>query len=169
MKLVSIASKKMLNVNHGRNLIVHHALSCRLVTVASLPYWSRAWIVQEILLTKACYVVTKSGLVSWNTFRLLYLRGGPGGPGGSSRPEDERFLYVLCQAKKRVSRLDNGLCKPSELWKAKRFLVLLYFYTYTRGSDVRDRVYCLLGLAEEARGFAVDYGKSSATLLLDTL
>ena len=130
-------------------------LRCDLSPVTRKRYWERTWIVQEILLAQRVFVVSASGLLPWSAFSAFYMK--------SSIIEQNQdielpYLRFLCEWR-----------KGSKPLHGRKLLTLLGNFSDTRCADVRDRVYGLLGLADDAQGLTVDYGRSPAMLLLDVL
>ena len=124
----------------GRLLCLSRKLSIeypRPLPIGRLPYWERTWIVQEILLAQKIFVVSDAGLLPWNAFSAFYMR--------SAMIEQDQvnelpYLQSLCEWRKSD--------KPSLRFD---LLVLLNTFSDTQCADVRDRVYGLLGLANDGK------------------
>ena len=149
---------------------IFNMFSKSLVQGSQYPYWDRAWIIQEILLSAACFMITQSGVVRWDHFEHLY---GPGGLNAIARcPLPGRFLAstinpstIQLYGLSRAGLLDLY----SKYHRAPSTFSTRAGSDHPECSDVRDQVYSLLGLAGDASRFKVDYYKTPATLFLDTL
>lgn len=120
-----------------------------------MPYWERTWIVQEILLAQNVFVISASGLFPWSAFTAFCMRSNMF---EKIQVKEPTYLRSLCEWRK-GDRPPHG----------QQLLRLLTNFSDTRCADVRDRVYGLLGLADDAKGLSVDYRRSTAMLLLDVL
>ncbi|KAH7095537.1 heterokaryon incompatibility protein-domain-containing protein [Paraphoma chrysanthemicola] len=108
-------------------------------------YWSRAWIVQEVLLASSVTIVfPEQKLLDWGSLgrNLIELDE-------YDRHDVASQLYSFRQQEVYVER-----------WKPMTFWELMYVHRNAQCSDHRDRVYSLLGLVNGGERFAVDYGEN---------
>lgn len=124
-----------------------------------MPYWTRTWIVQEIMLAKECFVVSSLGLLPWRCLRSLTR---PMTATRHQRYTEPAFLAHLCDWRRIWEPTNNQGSKEGLEFYLKAF-------SNTTCADVRDRVYGLLGLAYNVGKLQVDYQRSPSMLLLDVL
>jgi hypothetical protein len=108
-------------------LQVGNTLSSR---VSIMPYWTRAWIIQENLLARERQVLFEDLTLSWDTFRGLVLEASP------------------------VASLKAFLDFP------KSFSSLTEVYNtfgHKECSEPLDRLYAMIGLQPSGKTFAIDY------------
>lgn len=121
------------------------------------PYWGRMWIVQELLLAKRIQIMMGAHQIDWGTFfGAMDIQEHAGS--AESRGGGKRMAHV------RLFR-DNpdGMIAPSTLEG-----LVTYFEGQTC-SDPRDRVYALLGIANERKDFVVDYDATPEQVIEYTL
>ena len=145
-------SYKLARLRYKLTRFVDLQRSSKLLTASELPYWKRTWIIQEILLSKECFVITDCGMIRWCRFQFMY-------------DHCEVFLGEDNSEAGLLSDVSSGGWTPG----GRDFSHLLQMSDSSHCSDIRDRLYGLLGLAPECEGFAVDYRRSSKMLLLDFL
>jgi hypothetical protein len=126
-------------------------------------YWRRMWVIQEVLLAKNVIVHCGSHCVDWNLLEgvLAYLRAVKRLALEFYTPSSNAILAspAIALLKTKAERAGN----PQPL------RVLVRSYTSHESTDVRDKVYSLLGIADDASGIIVDYKKSAKDVLLDVL
>lgn len=119
---------------------------------AALPYWSRLWIIQEVLLARRARILYGTFNMSWKHF-VRILQVWPLEV-GHIRAEFERLVQL---------QQDLGLKRKPSLTD----LVLRFKQSQCR--DPRDRVYGFLGLADDGKAFHVDYNEPAVGLLIRVL
>ncbi|RAH53677.1 hypothetical protein BO85DRAFT_503710 [Aspergillus piperis CBS 112811] len=147
-------------------------------TIYQRSYWSRLWIIQELFLARTIILFCGSKSTAWSAFKQLpkwnkreFVLGGFTGVDMvlESTPAGRHARDILDELKKR----DQG---RSTLTKIGLVDLILKF-GLAQCSDVRDRVYGLLGFAsassefskaEEGRGseVIVDYSESPMCLFV---
>ena len=110
-------------------------------------YWNRLWIVQEVGLARRRQVCFGNLDVAWAPFITLIIRH---------------------------SRSDKGPLKlarqlEQQYTDAHTFRQLLFDHRDALCKDPKDKIYALLGLAVDARGFPVDYNKPLMEIWIDTM
>ena len=140
---------------------------------AQLSYWTRAWIVQELILAHDCHVVNKGGCIDWKMFRVLY-----GEHRWTKRPAWASNVRPFCDRYFGAVALDRQRSQIAETFDSlvRRFIQIGHwqrlssqYAAVSSCGDRRDLVYSLLGLVDDAQGFIVDYRKSCTRLFLDTV
>ncbi|KAI0401703.1 heterokaryon incompatibility protein-domain-containing protein [Xylaria palmicola] len=123
----------------------------------SRPYWSRTWIVQEIVLATNLTLFCGDRSCTWPSFTLDALKNDPGTRYDATGPD---YAFVNT-----VALRDTGT--ETELRR------LLFKFHMTYCFDPRDLVYSLLNFASDTRGrahgIAVDYACTIAALFVQTL
>ncbi|GAP86975.1 putative heterokaryon incompatibility protein [Rosellinia necatrix] len=124
------------------------------------PYWARAWIVQEVVLAADLRMLCGDRACDWAD---LHLWGGRLRTPNDPAAADHAFVNVV------------ALRQAGTITKLRR---LLFRFHETRCADPRDRVYSLLGFAEDTRGgdggdaahgIVVDYACPIEALFVQTL
>ncbi|KAF4335785.1 het domain protein [Fusarium beomiforme] len=110
-------------------------------------YWKRIWIIQEIGLAREIKVCFGNAAVEWNYFmQLIAMHNlGPDGPLRLKRQREERYTG------------------------SNTLLQLLRDHRDAKCKDRKDKVYGLVGMAFDARGFVIDYNKSLYEIWIDTM
>ncbi|KFA75716.1 hypothetical protein S40288_04974 [Stachybotrys chartarum IBT 40288] len=144
--------------------------------VVESPWWSRAWVFQEFIVSRAPLLLYWRADLAWrdassvlaafwsmhkhvlrNRANFLAINGYK--PGG---PEDRR----LCRVNDRVKRTNahaaldtvEFMATTKANWKGSLTLKRLLAHSrYCSASDERDRIYAFLGLAEPGYGIVPDY------------
>lgn len=124
------------------------------------PYWSRAWIKQEILLAKRVTVALRGAQIEWTV-----LGGAIARSGNLYRVDDEyaAHLWSFWGARWTNQRGHDMVTARSrnELFS---FWSLMHMHKTSMCTDRRDRVYSLLGLMDEEHKFPVNYEESVTDL-----
>ena len=127
-------------------------------------YWSRVWIVQEVLLARDINIYCGNDSMSWDALGEFF----------ESLPIDLNKLQEQeirqSTASKLYWRRRNRRYPPNG--PAETLLSLLMDYGRCSCTDVRDRVYALLGLAvdqHDGHGLQVDYELDRETLYFRVL
>ncbi|KAI9148769.1 Heterokaryon incompatibility protein [Paramyrothecium foliicola] len=110
-------------------------------------YWNRLWIIQEIRHAHDIRVCFGASEMEWASF-IAFLATYATSPEGPTR----------------LHRLREG--KYTSL---STLVYLLQEHKDALCQDRKDKVYGLVGLASDARGFPVDYEKSASDIWIDTM
>ncbi|RYO97522.1 hypothetical protein DL766_009785 [Monosporascus sp. MC13-8B] len=110
-------------------------------------YWNRLWIIQEIVQARQIKVCFGKLAMTWAHFTHLVTmhNSDGGGPLRLDRHRKERY---------------NG---------SHTFRKLLEDHEAAECKEPRDKIYGLVGLAADARGFTMDYNKSLIEIWTDTM
>ncbi|KAI8936762.1 hypothetical protein NX059_006009 [Plenodomus lindquistii] len=126
------------------------------------PYWSRAWIVQEILLAKAVTIVLPGARIDWRVVGMAIARSGD-----LDRFADETAAQLWTAwydrwSSGQKSDASKQLCAqwPDYHGRHGDFWTLMYVHQRAKCTDRHDRIYSLLGLVEGGQGLTVDYTES---------
>lgn len=136
-----------------------------LVKIQEPPVWKRVWIKQEIILAQHVTVLWGRHLIDWWT--LVHLYNGLDYLSFDSRAKKyhietiSKYLYIDNGGKVLGDRLER-LCGTKQ-----SFLEI-----YRKGGDFectdpRDRIYAVLGLAENNLGIEPDYNKPLQDILVN--
>ena len=138
--------ERVINSHKLRSLGLKH--KSKLLRAHQLPYWKRTWIIQEIHLSKECFIITDCGMITLSRFEFLH---------------DHCQFWMMDETGLLRLSSSSGFSPSS----SRELSTLLHISTDSHCSDIRDRLYGLLGLAPECEGFAVDYRRSGKMLFLD--
>ncbi|KAF2653138.1 hypothetical protein K491DRAFT_759859 [Lophiostoma macrostomum CBS 122681] len=135
------------------------------------PYWSRVWIVQDILHGRQITIVCGASRVQWEIFsRFVEWHSRETFNMGvyklrSSLHSPNLQLQIIGPVQAIINY--KGSRMPS--LRDRRITTILKEFEYSQSTDVRDKVFSLLSLFEEKSRVPVDYDISSNRLLFDTL
>ncbi|KNG80023.1 hypothetical protein ANOM_011707 [Aspergillus nomiae NRRL 13137] len=130
-----------------------------LMRIVSAPYWSRVWIIQEIMVAGKILLMSGSGTASWPTFvaQVEMFLGSIDQDNVGFNPE------VQCVTKSNCKEL-------IELWKRKdtqtlNLGTLVCFARDALATNPHDKIYGLLGLVNHGSGGDIvpDYGRSACS------
>lgn len=120
---------------------------CKQVSI--VPYWHRMWIVQEILLAKKVFVLTKDSTIDPEVFIGM----------DAWNPEDFSDPFYSMMASRRINS-DRRI---------QTIESLLPKYRRNHCSEPKDRIYALIGLTTIPPTFPIDYRRSDRMIFLDVL
>jgi hypothetical protein len=122
-----------------------------------LPYWSRLWVTQEIVLGKAVNIRVGSNILSWDTFYSGLKRVNDAW--GSLDPS-WKGMDVL-NANDRIydiNRARNDMCEDWwDIWSLA---------SHTECSDVRDKVFGTMGMLHPSLRILPDYSMQPQDVLI---
>ena len=130
---------------------------------SSASYWSRAWVVQEILLARQTSLNCGHACVSWEHLSAAIQRlinSSPGYKEAIAGQQGFRAMDELVKQRKRISperKTDPVLVDYMFLMKGKQC------------ADIRDRFYSILGLLKHQQWFSVSYTNSMPQVFLEAL
>ena len=135
-------------------------VSNSLLELAKRSYWRRVWIIQELLVSQDCKILCGSVMLSWNTWAIAVQ---------TASFEDVDFF-------KRGSFRDTPALFIIDQWftrqtdpNAMSVFDLVYKFRDSEASDIRDKVYALLGIAANGDQIKVNYDASVSHTLLEVL
>ena len=142
---------------------------------AHLAYWSRLWVTQEIVLGRVVYLRIGSKTVSWDTFYKIWLGlretmllwedwNRKAWKDLCETEEDKDMASNGNNVWKRIRDIGRGRCITVKSWDAARDL--------TRGtecSNVRDRVFGMMGMIGPSLRVFPDYSMHPQDILLELL
>jgi hypothetical protein len=169
------------NTSHHAEIDMQEVHS-KFVQFASLEYWSRAWITQEVLLAKRLVVRIKSVMYELRAICERCLALGLYGSWVSSGVPlpDIAFVQLTLNA---FTHLPLGVLDPPTRPFARRTIAFLRLRSKNRSivqalqhlgsekgcTNVQDRIYTLLSLCAVGEGFRVDYSITTNELMRRTL
>ncbi|QUC20025.1 uncharacterized protein UV8b_04266 [Ustilaginoidea virens] len=119
--------------------------------VVSDAYWDRVWILQEIAKARRIRVCFGREPVEWEAFMSWLRRHHRDGVDGTAGP------FKLDGLRRDKHR---GSCSLAQL---------LTNHAGALARDPRDKIYGLVGLSTDGRGFPMDYGKTLLQVWCDTV
>lgn len=123
----------------------------RVSLVFSVPYWTRLWIVQEIMLARRRYAMWHGGiLISWKHMNSLFVNS---------------HAMFRVKGQGLTLRFLLGAWKPLTISLSES---ITHFSTQ-RCKDPSDKVYALQGLLAEHERVPIDYRKSVHAVFLDVV
>ena len=110
-------------------------------------YWNRLWIIQEMGHAREIKVCFANLAVEWDLFThfITMHNVGPHGPMRLKRQRDEKYTG------------------------SSTLLQLMRDHRHAQCQDSKDKVYSLVGMASDARGFVIDYNKSICEIWTDVM
>jgi len=133
-------------------------------------YWSRMWIVQEIMLACHIEIHCGPGMLEWLKLSELYshLDARSTRAGLTDQNDVDTPLYHFILGSPAISIAAMKRYADLERNSRATFSSLLETYRDHKCEDIRDKVYALVGV-ERYSSLEVNYHKSVAETLLDTL
>ena len=123
------------------------------------PYWSRVWIVQEVLLAQRPVVYWGTGVVDWNFFRFLLININEKDLRFMSTAAQEVLLLPTADLARTIARLCN-----QRFGGRPMSLIDCFVIGHQRSTtDPRDHIYGVLSLVDDA-GIVPDYSISAEKL-----
>lgn len=123
------------------------------------PYWSRAWIVQEIVSNSRVKIVSGSGELSWNDvveYSALWQR------------VSQHWEYGIVH-----NQLDTIKAWPfsagTTRLESQRMIKLMQLFPSQKCEDFHDNLYALRALAEDRHRIKVDYTMDAEQFMLQIL
>ncbi|KZZ92899.1 HET domain protein [Moelleriella libera RCEF 2490] len=126
--------------------------------VVSDGYWDRVWILQEIGKSRKIHLCFGREPVEWNVF-IAWIRKHE-----HDDYYDDDGVDIDDSGPLRLHRLLQN--KYDGSCSLRRLLV---DHAQARAKDPRDKIYGLVGLATDGRGFPMDYGKTLLDVWADTM
>jgi hypothetical protein len=120
-------------------------------------YFQRSWIIQEVAVAEAVYVVCGSHRIYWDVFRMAFEgRSKFAFPLPKADNATELQSYIPCVRDARVRYRDNDNPRCLDLG------IVLTSFSYSKETDPRDRIYAALGLVKPqslCQDIVPDYSK----------
>jgi hypothetical protein len=118
-------------------------------------YWSRLWIVQEIVLAQKALLCCGTMTAPWSRLQSPFVKMG--------LTEIDQQKYPFTPAL--VLAWLSAQAKDG----AKGLIRLIHLFRYSKCEEPRDLVYAILGLESEPHRIVVDYSRSRENLFKDTM
>ena len=136
-----------------------------LVPFVRSAYWSRLWVVQEVLLSRKLHFVCESRIIVWSALRLAF--------DGLFTIPYQLHIHIFGRHR---GALANGTrlldARHDAQMQRQRYHDLGYLikvFATTDCEDARDKVFGLLGLVDPSRRPRIDYGMTRRELYFDVL
>lgn len=175
----SMSSSEADQLPNSRVNITQDHLWESVVVLCQHPYWDRAWVVQEILLSSTNYLLYNDSPLSWQVFAnflsLINVRFFPPAKYARAILSSTARSYALQKPYSMVPeslqwRTIGALVKHDfgRSWNRQEFNLFRILCMFgDRGcTDSLDHVYALLGLTQDGNDFVIRYGISAVELLL---
>jgi hypothetical protein len=117
-------------------------------------YWTRTWIVQELLLAKDIRIMYDFGSIDWDAFDQIFMLSLDETFTGTQTRAVTETLERIKKSTFAEFGHDRRLAKSERVYS---FETLISKYGTAKCSDVRDRVFGFLGLAHDGNLVEVDY------------
>ncbi|CAM1505067.1 Fc.00g107040.m01.CDS01 [Cosmosporella sp. VM-42] len=141
------------------------------------PWWSRCWVTQELIVSKAVALVMGPEAISWDNFRVAFvlvekiveaILQGVIARGVAPEGDELRHLRSLLEG---IDFSHNKFMvqrhKEWEEGEERKLTPLLIHSRVCKSSDPRDRIYAFLGLAD--KDYNIVPGYDMANTIEDTL
>jgi len=121
-------------------------------------YFQRSWIIQEVAVAEAVYVVCGSQRIYWDVFRMAFEGRSKFGfqlPKADNATELQSYIPCVRDARVRYRDNDNPRCLDLG--------IVLTSFSYSKETNPRDRIYAALGLVKPqsiCQDIVPDYAKS---------
>lgn len=137
-------------------------------------YWTRAWITQEVLLSKEARVLAGNTEIGINELRVINKllleveKQIPSGPDTEDTDRHARAIQLIkVYLRMTLDKLDDKSAKKPE--KSRLGLLDLAFSLPGRGSqEPRDQIYSLRAIAQDGDNIRINYQISNQNCLLHT-
>jgi hypothetical protein len=137
-----------------------HRQATGVLGVCQRPYWTRIWIVQELLLARDVMIYCGPESMPWHHFQRYFddlsiiVQHG--------RERHIRAAFVLESPAMNIVNVKRGW----QNLQSRSMLSLLKICCNQEATDIRDKIYALHGLANDVDGLAVDYTLTVKQLLI---
>jgi hypothetical protein len=126
-----------------------------LVALLNNLYFTRLWIVQEVLLARGVRFLCGSIWVSYSELSTALINA-----------EEQVLNQVLEQVQNPSAVM---IADWMERGDNRSFVNFILYYSGNQCSDPRDKVYALVGLIKKEETLTVDYAKSVSEVFIDTI
>lgn len=127
------------------------------------PYWTRAWVVQEFCLAKSIVFVFSEMTLSFLQFERAFLLTDL--DSNSTSDSNTRIGELIFWRRGN----DQTVTDPSKLSYPDDLLGLLQRFGKRKCSDLRDRVFALVGMSNEVDIVQIDYKQDKWQVFISTL
>lgn len=126
------------------------------------PWWGRVWVIQEATLAKNLLVVCDRETLPWSLLCQIYPTSmrSPWGVSAIRASANEQKLEPLRRLNS-IRREWRVVLDPPNKLSAFRILDLIELFRFSKATDPRDKIYALVGLAQD--GSKIDLNYSATT------
>ena len=132
---------------------------------AESAYWTRMWVVQELLLGIKLRVVFSSHTLDWDHF-LEYAHWAIPSVATASAPRSSSGFGTLELALRREWQQDHAHARSRAMHTSSQFQRLLLSFLYQDCENIRDRVYGIMGILPGTRNIPVRYDEDVESMIL---
>jgi hypothetical protein len=144
-------------INSGLHATRRHARQVQ--GLLNRPYWSRLWIIQEVLMNREATVICGNQFFELRRLARMYV----------PRAENDRLNDVYpVDINATVLSLITKLFSFGAFQKQKLSFIL-WSFAKSQCEDPRDKVYGLLSLVRDSTAIAVHYSRTSTEVFFDTV
>lgn len=138
------------------------------------PYWTRAWIVQEVLLSPHRIIHISGVSMEWELLQSLYYHLSLDFSGRAPRPTHEmgrklQGTYYLSDVFGEAEPFLRKLREGNVILKSESLRELLEDHRFTHCTLWQDQIFALLPLCAGGARFTVDYNASRYELFFESL
>lgn len=152
------SNEAMKAINSGSHATRQHAKQVQ--ALFDRPYWSRLWIIQEVLMNqKASVLCGNQCFELWQLARMYVPNPGYDGDIYDFRPVEinETVLSLISE----LFSFDT--------FEKQKLSFILQSFAKSQCEDPRDKVYGLLSLVRDSGRIAVDYSRTPTEVFFDTV
>jgi hypothetical protein len=126
--------------------------------LGELEYFRRVWIIQELILARKCSIILGTNILPWKPVSRFVRTF-------SNELSEKDKAYEGSPAVRLAQQTDDrgGRALSNE------FNMLLKESARGKCSEPRDHLYAILGLVDDKRKFAIDYGEDPSHILIHAL
>lgn len=125
------------------------------------PYWSRLWIIQEVLMSRAVSVMCGNQYFGMEDLARMYVPDADDYLEGS--PDEFYPVEINDTVDSLIRETSSGVFEKQKL------SFILWSFAKLQCEDPRDKVYGLLSLVRGPEMIAVDYSKTPTEVFFDTI
>jgi Heterokaryon incompatibility protein (HET) len=147
-------------------------LSQALEELFNRPYWSRVWVIQEILFGRSISVICGCKSFQWSCLDEMHSHDEPYGVfdgfGIFQMRRSGIWGFIPGTARAIIKHKALANSSPAGLGHAK-LSEILQSHKYSKCTEIRDKVYALLNLVDGQFRIAVDYSKAPQDIFFEVL
>ena len=146
-------------INSGCDATRQHAGKVK--ALFERPYWSRLWIIQEVLMSRAVLVMCGNQYFGMENLARMYVPDADDYLEGS--PDEFYPVEINDTVDSLIRETSSGVFEKQKL------SCILWSFAKLQCEDPRDKVYGLLSLVRGPEMIAVDYSKTPTEVFFDTI
>ena len=143
-------------------------LKNKYITFVQSPYWSRLWIVQEVLLSKKIHLMRGNLIISWKSL-WRFVRQLQGVRGDKPKTQHARYQLSKHIPRPLVNLISERTYYATNWDTDRRLSYVLDSFGHLECENVKDKVFGLLGLVPSSKRPKVNYGLDVKEVLFEAL